>query len=128
MDKVYNIEKFLSAQKGEIDAVLMYREFADATKDKAIKEMMLKAAADEGKHANILKKYTNQTITPNKAQAKFLGCLFRVLPKKLMYRLIAKGEISGGDGYKPYIDDYPEFKEMMNDEYHHAEIFNNLAK
>lgn len=39
-----------------------------------------------------------------------------------------KGEIAGGNGYKPYIKDYPEFEKMMNDEYHHAEIFKNLAK
>lgn len=123
-----NMNALLSAQKGEINAVLMYREFASITNDEKLKAIFLEAAADEGKHANTLKKYTNQKVTPSKSQAKLLGLLYRVFPKKLMFSIIAKGETAGGNGYKPYINDYPEFEEMMNDEYHHAEIFMNLSK
>lgn len=119
---------FLKAQKGEINAVLMYREFAKATKDEALKKIFLEAAADEGRHASLLGKYTNEVVKPSKAQAKLLGCLFRILPNKMMFPVISKGEIAGGNGYKPFVKDYPEFEKMMNDEYHHAEIFKNLAK
>lgn len=123
-----NMKAFLSAQKGEINAVLMYKEFAKITKDEELKNIFLQAAADEGKHANILKKQTNQTVKPSKVQAKVLGCLYRVFPKKIMFSIISKGETSGGNGYEPYISDYPEFEEMMNDEYHHAKIFSDLSK
>lgn len=119
---------FLSAQKGEINAAVMYKEFASITKDEKLKTTFLAAAADEGRHANILKSYTNQTVKPSKIQPKVLGCLYRIFPKKLMFSIIAKGETSGGNSYKPYIKDYPEFEQMMNDEYHHAEIFNKLSK
>lgn len=123
-----NMKAFLSAQKGEINAALMYKEFANITKDEQLKAVFLEAATDEGRHANLLSKYTNQKIQPQKSQAKFLGALYRVMPKKLMFSIVAKGECAGGDGYKPYIKDYPEFEAMMNDEYRHANIFKGLAK
>lgn len=123
-----NNSKFLSAQKGEINAALMYRQFASITKDPELKEIFRTAAADEGRHAKILSKYTNATVTPSQAQAKVLGFLYRILPKKTMFAIISKGEVAGGDGYKPYIEQYPEFEQMMVDEYHHAETFGNLAK
>lgn len=123
-----NTKAFIGAQQGEINAVLMYREFANATKNEELKKLFLEAAADECKHASILSKYTNQKLQPQKAQAKILGIAYRILPKKLIYFAISKGEYAGGNGYKPYISEYPEFEEMMNDEYRHGDTFAALMK
>lgn len=117
----------LSAQQGEVNAVLMYREFAKITKDEKLKKIFLEAAADEGRHASILSKYTNQKLQPQKAQAKLLGIAYRLLPKKLIFFAISKGEYAGGDSYKPHLDKYPEFEEMMNDEYRHGDTFKSLT-
>lgn len=123
-----NIEKFISSQKGEINAALMYKEFAGITKNEKLKKAFLEAAADEGRHATILSKYTKKKIKPQPAFAKLLGIVYRVLPKKMLMPIISKGEVAGGDGYKPFIKEYPEFEQMMNDEYKHAEIFKNILK
>lgn len=123
-----NTKVFIGAQQAEMNAVLMYREFAKLTKNEELKKLFLEAAADEGKHASILSKYTNRKLQPKKAQAKILGIAFRLLPKKLMFSAISKGEYAGGDGYKPYVGDYPEFEQMMNDEYRHGETFAALMK
>lgn len=117
----------VGAQQAELNAVLMYKEFAKITKDEELKKIFLAAAADEGKHANILSKHTGEKLTPKKAQAKVLGCAFRILPKKVIFNLIAQGEYSGGDSYKPHIGKYPDFEEMMNDEYRHGDTFSKLA-
>lgn len=124
MDK----DALLSAQKGEINAVLMYKEFAKITKNEELKKIFLEAAADEGRHASILAKYTNEKVTPNKAQAKLLGIAYRILPKKVIYFAMYKGEYAGGNGYKPYINEFDEFEEMMNDEYRHGDTFKALIK
>lgn len=119
---------FLSSQKGEINAALMYKEFAKITKDKKLKAMFLEASADEGRHASILSKYTGVKIQPNITLAKLLGFVYRFMPKKILFFAISKGEEGGGNGYKPYINDYPEFEEMMNDEYKHRDMFKELIK
>lgn len=119
---------FIGAQQAEINAVAMYREFAKATKDEELKKVFFEAAADEGKHASILSKHTKQKLQPRKSQAKILGIVFKLMPKKMIFKLIAKGEYAGGDSYKPYVKDYYEFEEMMNDEYRHGDIFIALSK
>lgn len=123
-----NMKVLLSAQQGEVNAVLMYREFASITKDDKLKKLFLEASADEGRHASILSKYTGQKLQPKKSQAKLLGIAYRILPKKIIFFAMYKGEYAGGDGYKPYINDYPEFEGMMNDEYRHGDTFASLMR
>ena len=120
---------FLGFQQGELNAVAMYRRFAQITKNPEWKKLYLEAAKDEGRHAATLAKYTGETLQPSEAQAKLLGALYRILPKKLVHFGVSKGEYGGGNGYKPYIgDEYPEIKGMMEDEYKHGDIFKSLAK
>lgn len=123
-----NMKALLSSQQGEINAVLMYKEFANITKDEELKKIFLSAAADEGRHANILSKYTNQKLRPQNSFAKVLGIAYRILPKKVIFFAMYKGEYAGGNGYKPLVNEYPEFEEMMNDEYRHGDTFKKLMK
>ena len=118
---------FIGFQQGELNAVLMYRKFAEITKNEKWKEHYLEAAKDEGRHAAIMSKYTGETLKPNALQANVLGILYRILPKKLVHLGISKGEYFGGNGYRPYVkDEYPEIKQMMEDEYRHGDIMKNL--
>ncbi len=121
-----DMKALLSAQQGELNAVVMYRKFASITKDEKLKKIFLEAAADEGRHASILAKRTNTKLEPKMAQANLLGIMYRVLPKKIIFFAMYKGEYAGGNGYKPLIDKYPEFEDMMNDEYRHGDTFKNL--
>lgn len=123
-----NTKAFLASQQGEINAALMYKEFANITKDEHLKEIFMQASADEGRHANILSKYTGKKLQPKKSQAKLLGMVYRIMPKKFIFFAMSKGENAGGNGYKPYIDEYPEFEDMMNDEFHHRDMFLELMR
>lgn len=120
--------KLLSSQQGEVNAALMYKEFASITKDEELKKIFLSASADEGRHASILSRYTNQKLKPKKSFARVLGIAYRILPKKAIFFAMYKGEYAGGDGYKPLINEYPELEEMMNDEYRHGDTFKSLMK
>lgn len=119
-------KRLLSAQQGELNAVLMYRKFASITKDEKLKKIFLEAAADEGRHASLLAKYTEEKLQPKNTMANLLGIMYRVLPKKIIFFAMYKGEYAGGDGYKPLLDKYPEFEDMRNDEYRHGNTFKNL--
>ena len=120
---------FIGFQQGELNAVLMYREFARITKNPEWRELYLEAAKDEGRHAAIMSKYTGETLKPKETQAKLLGFFYRIMPKRLVHFGVAKGEYFGGDGYRPYVrDEYPEIKGMMEDEYKHGDIFKALSK
>lgn len=120
---------FLGFQQGELNAVLMYRKFAEITKNPEWKKLYLEAAKDEGRHAAIMSKYTGETLQPKELQANVLGVLYRIMPKKIVHFGVSKGEYAGGNGYKPYVsDEYPEIKGMMEDEYKHGDIFMSLAK
>lgn len=122
-------EKFVAAAKqAELNAVLMYRELAKYAKDNKVKEMFLEAAKDEGRHASILSKYTDAKLTAKDTQGKVLAAAYRILPGKLIYIDISKGEYAGGDSYKPYAKENSDFEEMMNDEYRHGDIFKKLAE
>ncbi len=118
---------FLGFQQGELNAVVMYRTFASITKNPACKEAYLEAAKDEGRHAAVIAKYTGEKLEPKAFQAKALGVVYRILPKKLVHFGIAKGEVFGGNGYRPYVGaTYPEIEGLMKDEYRHADKFRAL--
>ncbi|MBE6741150.1 MAG: rubrerythrin [Ruminococcaceae bacterium] len=118
---------FIGFQQGELNAVLMYRKFAEITKNPEWRELYLEAAKDEGRHAAILSKYTGETLQPKEFQANLLGFLYRIMPKKIVHFGVSKGEYAGGNGYRPYVGDkYPEISKMMEDEYRHGDIFKAL--
>lgn len=117
-----NLKMFRSSQIAEINAVSLYRTFAEKAKDEELKKIFLDAAADEGRHAALLSQYTHKRIKPLKIVPAIAALLYTVTPKKVLIPLIAKTEMSGGDSYKPLINDYPEFEKMMNDEYRHGKL------
>ncbi|MBR4240791.1 MAG: rubrerythrin [Eubacterium sp.] len=118
---------FLGFQQGELNAVMMYKKFAQITKNPEYKAAYLEAAKDEGRHAAIMGKYTGETLQPKALQANVLGVLYRILPKKIVHFGVSKGEYMGGNGYRPYVGDkYPEIEGVMNDEYRHGNIFKSL--
>ncbi|MBR2133906.1 MAG: hypothetical protein IJ851_04275 [Eubacterium sp.] len=118
---------FLSYQQGELDAVLMYKNFAEMTDDPILKEAFLEAAKDEGKHANILSQFTRRKLRPDPTLANITKKAFKILPKRLILLGISFGEYQGGKGYAPYAD-IPEIKGIIDDEYRHGDTFKALSK
>ena len=51
-------------QMGELSAVVMYKRLAELVKDEAMKDELLKHAAEEGKHAGILKNLSGEIVKP----------------------------------------------------------------
>ena len=121
-------KKLLKAQQGELDAVLMYNALAEKVKDERDKETFKKLAAEEGGHAAVFFKLTKQTLKPKKTKAIFLPILYKVLGKKRLYPLIAKGEYDAEKNYAPVVERFPETKSVQADEKRHGDTVKGLLE
>ena len=116
----------VTAQQGEEDAVYMYEQLAKTVRDEADREAFLRLAGDEKRHSDVFRKYTCMDVKANPAKGIFVPLMYRVLGKKRVYPIIAKGEYDAAEKYKHIIDDFPEVVEVMNDEVHHGDAVKGL--
>lgn len=120
-------EQLLKYQQGELDGVLVYQALAKLVENEEMKSKLLELAADEGKHAGILRKYTNETLTPSDEGAKAIAAAYKEYGNKI-FAQIAEAEDKGGDMYAPFVNDIPEAKSIIEDELKHARIARSFLK
>ena len=120
------MDALVTAQQGEEDAVYMYEQLAKVVRDEADREAFLRLAGDEKRHSDVFRKYTCMDVKANPAKGIFVPLMYRVLGKKKVYPIIAKGEYDAAEKYKHIIDDFPEVVEVMNDEVHHGDAVKGL--
>lgn len=116
----------LKSQQGELDVVLMYQALADVVKDKNDAAIFRKLAAEEGHHAAVFHKLTRKNLKPKKTLAVFMPILYRLIGKKRLYPMIAKGEYKAFDNYAPVAETFPEIESVKNDEKRHGDIVASL--
>lgn len=119
-------KELLRSQQGETNAVLMYKRLAQVVKTEREREAFLQLAREEGRHASVFHAYTKQTLKPQKTMSVILPLLYRLLGKRWLYRLIAKGEYDAAVGYEHLIADFPEVESVKNDEQRHGDIVSAL--
>lgn len=122
------MQSLVNSQQGEEDAVYMYEQLAKVVRDEADRAAFLRLAGDEKRHSDVFKKYTGMDIKANPQKGTFVPLMYKVLGKKKVYPIIAKGEYSAAEKYKHIIDDFPEVVEVMNDEVHHGDAVMGLLK
>ena len=116
----------LKSQQGELDAVLMYNALADVVRESKDSETFRRLAAEEGRHASVFYKLTGEKLKPGKMKAIVLPILYRILGKKRLYPLIAKGEYDAVKNYAPVAERFPEVESVKNDEKRHGDIVSGL--
>ena len=119
--------QLIKAQQGELDAVIVYRRLAEAMNDSKLEKVLLRIAADEGKHAGILKKYTGETLRATKAKALLVMFMYRILGFKFIRKMLAKGELKAVKGYALLVADFPKIDKIVSDEALHADLLNNMS-
>ena len=119
-------KELLRSQQGETNAVLMYKRLAQVVKTEREREAFLQLAREEGRHASVFHAYTKQSLRPQKTMAVVLPLLYRLLGKKRLYRMIAKGEYDAAVGYEHLIADFPEVESVRNDEKRHGDLVSAL--
>lgn len=126
LGEVYAMEKkdldvLLKAQQGELDAVLMYNALADVARDPEDGETFRRLAAEEGRHAAVFRELTGQTLRPKKTMAVLLPVLYRLIGRKRLYPLIARGEYGAVDSYGRIVGRYPQARSVRDDEKRHGD-------
>lgn len=116
----------LKSQQGELDAVLMYKALANKVKKEEEAEAFRQLAADEGRHAAVLKQITKTVLKPRKNMARIMPILYSILGRKRLYRIIAQGEYAAIDKYTPFVARFPEIESLKNDERRHGDVVMGL--
>ena len=119
-------EELIHSQQGELNAVLMYPRLAKVVKTEKERDAFLQLAKEEGRHASVFHAYTTEALKPKKTMAIIISFLYRLLGKKRLYKLIAKGEYNAAVGYEHLIADFPEVESVKNDEKRHGDIVSGL--
>lgn len=114
--------KLLNAQQGELDAVILYSRLAQIVRDSDMKDQLLKVAADEGKHAAILREYTEEILKPKSIKAKIVIIMYKLLGHNFTLNMLANGEIKSIEKYNELTEDFPNIHKIIKDEKKHAQI------
>lgn len=116
----------LKSQQGELDAVLMYQALAEVVKDTKDADTFRKLAAEEGHHVAVFHGLTNENLKPKKTLAILMPILYKIIGKKRLYPLIAKGEYAAAENYAPVAEKFPEIESVKNDETRHGDTVAGL--
>ena len=114
-------KELLRSQQGELNAVLMYQRLAKVVKSDKEREAFLQLAKEEGRHASVFHAYTKEALKPKKTMAVIMPLLYRILGKKRLYKLIAKGEYDAATVGLSFQDSY--YKELQDHYMHMKQLF-----
>lgn len=116
----------LKSQQGELDAVLMYQALAEVVKDTKDADTFRKLAAEEGHHAAVFHGLINENLKPKKTLAILMPILYKIIGKKRLYPLIAKGEYAAAENYAPVAEKFPVIESVRKDETRHGDTVAGL--
>ncbi len=116
------MDKLIASQQTELDAVLLYQALAELAKSEEEKQTFLAMAADEGRHAAILRGITGAQLTPKNTLAKLSATMFRFGGRKVLLHFMAQFEINSFFSYQKYFDRYPEIASIASDEIRHGHL------
>lgn len=103
-------KQLLKSQQGELDAVLLYRKLAETIKETQHKKTFIKIAADEGKHAGILRKYTDENLKAKNGKAFIVSTIYKICGFKITLNILAKGEFKAAKDYESLVAKFPNIK------------------
>lgn len=113
---------FRRAQQGELDAVNMYLALSDTVKEERDASLFRQLASEEGRHASVFRSLSQKTLRPNNTKAVVLPLLYRIIGRRRLYPLIARGEYDAYDKYAPLIAENSEIISVRDDEKRHGDL------
>lgn len=116
-----NAKKLTVFQQEELNAVIMYKALANKMKNENDRDILLKMATCEGKHASMLKKLTGKTLKTQGVLKYIVLCGYHTIGKKALFRIMAKTERTAYKLYEPFFENFPSTVEIAKDELDHAD-------
>lgn len=113
--KKEEIKEFIRFQRNEITESLVYEKLASIEKNEANRKTLLLISKEEKAHYEILKKYTQTDITPNRKRILGFYLLARILGITFAIKLMESGEGNAHKNYAQY-KDHPELLKLSREE------------
>lgn len=120
------IEALKIFQKNEITEYYIYTKLANVIKDKKNAEVLNRIGNEEKAHYEILKKYTNTEVKPNKFLIKWYYFIARIFGITFGIKLMEKGEEGAQKAYSKFANDIPEIKQIIEEEDAHEKALIDL--
>lgn len=111
--------ELIANQKDEITSFHIYQAIAAKQKDPANAKLLKTIAADEKKHYTLLKKYSNIEVQPSKLKILWYRLIAETLGLTFSLKLLEKGEEKATSAYQAIIANFPELKQVLEDEEEH---------
>lgn len=115
-------------QQGELNAVVMYRDLASRMKTEEDKKLLTEIAADEGRHAGILRKITNLDLQPKSGLKYLVLPVYKLCGRKVLYTIVGISEKAAGGVYRILFKAYPETRQIAADEKRHGNLLKAAKK
>lgn len=116
----------LKLQQGELDGVVLYKKLSELEELKEIKNELLQMAADEGRHAAILRTYTGEVLQPSDELANRIIHMFKAVGREKVLEALAEGEFKGGPTYEKLGETFEKLKNIAEDEINHGNMLLRL--
>ncbi len=111
---------FLRYQRGELTASYVYQRLASAEKDEANKNILISIMHEEQKHYNILRRYTNTDVKPDRKVVNTFYWMAKILGNTFAIKKMELSEIDSLTTYQVYTD-YPDIHDIAIDESKHED-------
>jgi VIT1/CCC1 family predicted Fe2+/Mn2+ transporter len=121
------IAQIVGFQRNEITESLVYHKLASIEKDPANKTILENISADEARHYELLKTFTNQSPPPKKYKANFFYIIARLFGVTFGIKLMENGENAAQDKYAEF-DYLPEIKQIAHEEDEHEQALIKMLK
>lgn len=119
-------KRILIAQGNEITEHLIYNRLVQSTKDQHNKKILGKISADELKHYNFWKRYTNEEVKPDILNIWKYYLISRIFGITFGIKLMEKGEERAQITYEEISEVVPDAKTIIRDENEHEKQLINL--
>lgn len=109
----------LQYQKAEITEHHIYSKLAEVTKDPDNRKVLEDIAADELRHYDRWKKYTQKDVTPHRLKIIWYYLISRILGCTFGVKLMERGEEGAQAAYGELVAEIPEAEEIAEEENRH---------
>jgi len=116
----------LQLQKDEITGTAIYYHIAKKQKDANNKKIFTSFAEVEHSHYLTWKKYTEQDVKPDKTKVLIFKILHTFLGITFTIKYLENNELSGIQGLERVFNEFPETKNIINDEHEHENYLVSL--
>ena len=111
----------LMLQQNETNEAEIYAAIARYVKNEEDKNVLLKIAKEEAKHAEIWSKYTNKKLKAKKSVVRKWTLIAKVLGYTFALKKMEKGESMASQKYQMLIKEVPEAESIKEDEDRHEQ-------